>query len=141
MTRISAPLSVVLLLTAMLTTMLWPASPSWAEEDTTSLTINRLVICSGIENREPVDNVSTFPAGTEMAYAFLEATKISHDVEVSFVWLHDGNEVARVILPIRQGNRWRTFSSKKLAGRSGTWRVEVQDSSSAVLAATDFTVE
>ena len=63
MTRISVPMSLVLLLTAILTTMLWPASPSWAGEDTASLTINRLVICSGIENREPVDSVSVFPAG------------------------------------------------------------------------------
>jgi hypothetical protein len=141
MTRISVPMSLVLLLTAILTTMLWPASPSWAGEDTASLTINRLVICSGIENREPVDSVSVFPAGTEMAYAFLEATDISRDVEVSIVWLHEGNDVARVILPIRQGSHWRTYSSKKLAGRSGSWRVEVQDSNAAVLAATDFKVE
>ncbi len=141
MTRNPTSLSLVLLLTAMLTTLLWPASPCRAADNTASLTINRLVICSGIENREPVDNVSTFPAGTEMAYAFLEATSISRDVEVSFVWLYDGQEVARVILPIRQGNRWRTYSSKKLSGRAGSWRVEVQDSNSNILAATDFTVE
>lgn len=141
MTRITAPLSLALLLTALLTSLLCSAAPVNAEETGASLTINRLVITSGIENREPVDSVSTFPAGTEMAYAFLEATNISSDVEVSFVWLHDGSEVARVILPIRAGSRWRTNSSKKLAGRSGAWRIEVQDGSAAVLAALDFTVE
>ena len=141
MSRITARLSLVLLLAATLTALLCPATPSRAEEKTASLTINRLIVCSGVENHEPVDNVSTFPAGTEMAYAFLEATNITRDVEVSFVWLHDGNEVARVILPIRQGSRWRTYSSKKLAGLSGAWRVEVQDSNSTVLAATDFTLE
>jgi hypothetical protein len=137
MTRITAPTTLFLLLI----TMLWPAASAWAEEDTANLTINRLVICSGIENREPVDNVSSFPAGTEMAYAFLEATDISGDVEVSMVWLHEGSEVARVILPIRQGYRWRTYSNKNLAGLSGSWRVEVQDSNSTVLAATEFMLE
>jgi hypothetical protein len=125
----------------MLTALLCPAAPAGAEEQTASLTINRLVVCSGVENREPVDNVSTFPAGSEVAYAFLEATNVSSDVEVSFVWRHGGSEVARVILPIRAGSRWRTYSSKKLAGRSGSWQVEVQDSSGAVLATVDFTVE
>lgn len=141
MTRLTAPLSIALMLTAMLTTLLCPVSPTRAEDNTASLTINRLVMCSGIENHEPVDNVTTFPAGTEKAYAFMEATDISQDVEISMVWLHDGNEVARVMLPIMQGLRWRTYSSKKLNGRPGAWRVEAQDGNGSVLAAIDFNVE
>jgi hypothetical protein len=129
------------MLAAMLTTLFCSPTPTRAEDDTTTLTISRLVICSGIANREPVDSVSTFPAGTDKAYAFMEATDISHDVEVSMVWLHEGTEVARVILPIRQGIRWRTYSSKKLGGQPGTWRVEVQDSNGSVLASINFKVE
>jgi hypothetical protein len=141
MPRTAAPLFLALMLTVISSTLLWPAAPAAAEETIASLTINRLIICSGIENREPVDTVSVFAAGSEVAYAFLEATNISTDVEVSFVWRHGDSEVGRVILPIRAGTRWRTYSSKKLAGRSGAWQVEVQDSTGAVLASVDFTVE
>ncbi len=141
MTRNAALSPLVLFLTVAFATLLWSATSVRAAESTASLTINRLVICSGVDNHEPVDNVTTFPAGTERAYAFLEATNISSDVEVSFVWLYQGKEVARVILPIRAGNRWRTYSSKTLAGRSGAWRVEVQDAGGTNLAAVDFTVQ
>ncbi|MEN8136009.1 MAG: DUF2914 domain-containing protein [Thermodesulfobacteriota bacterium] len=105
------------------------------------MTISRFVTCQAVEDREPVGSTTAFPSGTETAYAYLEATEIGADVEVSFVWYHESNEVARVPLSIRQGSRWRTYSSKKLAGRTGAWRVEIQDSASAVLASVDFTVE
>jgi hypothetical protein len=138
----------MLLIGAML--MLAPFSNAIAEEAATTndsdkasavMTINRFVACQAVEEREPVGTTDTFAAGTETAYAYLEATSISADVQVSFVWIHEEKEVARVALTIRQGNRWRTYSSKKLAGRSGSWRVEVQDAKEAVLASVDFTVE
>ena len=105
------------------------------------MTINRFVACQAIEDREPVNPTETFVVGTETAYAFLEAASISADVQVNFVWLHEGAEVARVPLTIRQGSRWRTYSSKKLAGRPGSWQVEVRDTQDAVLASVDFKVE
>jgi hypothetical protein len=49
--------------------------------------------------------------------------------------------VARVPLTIRQGNRWRTYASKKMAGRPGAWRVEIQDAKAAVLATLNFSVK
>lgn len=129
-----------MLLTALL---LLPAlSTAIAQEDSSALmTINRFLICQAVEDREPVGATDTFTAGTEKAYAYLEATGISADVKISFVWYHGSNEVARVPLSIRQGSRWRTYASKKLAGRTGAWRVEIQDSAAAVLASVDFTVE
>ncbi|MCK4838249.1 MAG: DUF2914 domain-containing protein [Desulfobulbaceae bacterium] len=111
------------------------------QEGSALMTINRFLTCQAVEEREPVGATNTFPADTEKAYAFLEATGISADVAISVVWYHGTEEVARVPLSIRQGNRWRTYSSKKLAGRTGAWRIEIQDSAAAVLASVDFTVE
>ena len=116
-------------------------APSAIDDASAVMTINRFVACQAVEEREPVGTTETFAAGTETAYVFLEAASISADVQVSFVWTHESKEVARVPLTIRQGNRWRTYSTKKLAGRSGGWRVEVQDAKEAVLASLDFTVE
>ena len=117
------------------------AATNGSDEASAVMTINRFVACQAVEEREPVGATNTFAAGTETAYAYLEAASISADVQVSFVWIHEGKEVARVPLTIRQGNRWRTYSSKKLAGRPGSWRVEMQDAKEAVLASVDFTVE
>jgi len=112
-----------------------------AQDDSASMTIKRFVICNAIEDREPVGITNNFVAGSEKAYAFLEATDISSDVEISFVWIYENSEVARITLPIRQGSRWRTNSSKKLAGRAGAWRVEIQDATATVLSSLEFTVE
>ena len=129
-----------MLLTAL---FLLPAfSGAVAEEEGSALmTINRFLTCQAVEDREPVGASETFPADTEKVYAYLEATGISADVAISFVWYHGNDEVARVPLSIKQGSRWRTYSSKKLAGRTGAWRIEIQDSAAAVLASVDFTVE
>lgn len=119
-----------------------PETATAAAADTSAImTINRFVICQAIEDREPTGETKTFAAGTETAYAFLEARNISADVEVNAVWIYEGNEVARVPLSIRQGNRWRTNSSKQLAGRTGAWQVQIQDAQNAVLASLDFTAE
>jgi hypothetical protein len=109
--------------------------------DQAKMTISRFVASRSVENREPVGITNAFTADTEKAYAFLEATDISADVKVDFVWYHDDNEAARVPLSIKKSSRWRTYSSKKLGGRTGSWRVEIQDQSGTVLASIDFTVE
>jgi hypothetical protein len=49
--------------------------------------------------------------------------------------------MARIELPLRQGPRWRTYSSKKIAGLKGNWKVELQDEGGTVLQAVEFMVE
>ncbi len=109
--------------------------------ESAQMTVERFVASRNVENHEPVGVTETFSADTEKAYAFLEATNISADVKVDFVWYHGDTEMARVPLSIRKGYRWRTYSSKKLAGRTGNWRVEIQDQSGKSLASLEFTVE
>lgn len=132
-----------LLRTVVLTILLLlPAlSNALAQEESAQITIKRFLTSTAVEDREPVGATDTFTADALKAYAYLEATGISADVEISFVWYHGDTEVARVPLSIRKGNRWRTYSSKKLAGRSGAWRVDIQDSTATVLASINFTVE
>ncbi len=103
--------------------------------------IGRLVIAGSIDNLEPVGIVDAFSSSTERVYCFLEAKEITADTTVSFVWYHGEQEVARVDLPLRQGKRWRTYSSKKLGGRTGEWKVELQDADRNVLDTVTFSVE
>lgn len=120
--------------------MLMPVNVTAAAE-TGSMSVARLEICNGVENREPVGVADTFAADITMVYAFLEMRDIPEETTVSFVWFHGDDEVARVPVRIGRSGRWRTYSSKKLGGRIGAWRVEIQDENNTVLGAADFTVK
>lgn len=106
-----------------------------------TFTVARFVVAGSIENLEPVGSVNAFAAATEKVYGFLEARDIAEDTTVSFVWIYGGTETATVELPLRKGQRWRTYSSKNIGSRTGTWRVELKDAAGAVVQAIDFTVE
>jgi hypothetical protein len=117
------------------------AAPEMAEQAAPALTIARMVVCESVENREPVGEAEVFPATTSKVYSYLEAKDIAEDTNVSFVWYFEENQVAKVDLTLRQGSRWRTYSSKNVATFKGDWKVELQDSNGKVLKAIAFRVE
>ena len=125
--------------------MLLPFSYSFAEEapqQTISIfTVERFVVAGSIENIEPVGIVDAFSSATEKVFCFLEARDISEDTSVSFVWYLGDTKKATVDLPIKAGKRWRTYSSKKLGGQKGEWKVELQDVNGTVQRTLTFTVE
>jgi hypothetical protein len=112
-----------------------------AAEEASLFQIKRLIIAGSIENREPVGIVNAFSSSTEKVYCFLEAVDISEDTTASFVWYQGEQETARVQLPLIKSKKWRTYSSKKLGGRTGDWRVELRDENDMVLETVSFTVE
>ncbi len=71
----------------------------------------------------------------------LKARNIAEATSVNVVWYHEENRKATVTLPVGKGSRWRTYSSKKLAGLKGNWKVELQDPEGNVLDSVTFTVE
>jgi hypothetical protein len=115
--------------------------PAYGQEKATGFTIARFVVGTGVENREPVGVAEMFPAPTEKVFCFLEATGISEDTEVSFVWFYGEKEMLKTSLPLKMGSRWRTYASKNLAGMKGDWKVELRDSSGNSLKEIAFKVE
>lgn len=103
--------------------------------------ISRMVVATGVENREPVGVADTFPASTEKVYCFIEAANISGAAEVTFVWFHGGKEMRRFSLPLEQGPRWRTFAYKNLHGLTGEWKVDVVDAGGSAVKTLSFRVE
>lgn len=103
-------------------------------------TVSRLVLCENVVDREPVGAAESFPVTVGAVYAFLEAADVVRDTSAVFVWYYEDAEVARVDLTLRQSQRWRTYSSKKLGGRTGNWKVELQDSAGNVLDTLSFQV-
>ena len=111
-----------------------------AESDS-YFTVSRLEIAGSIENLEPVGVVDIFAASTEKVYCFLEAASIKKDTTVTFAWYHQEKRMAIVNLPLKKGAKWRTYSSKRLGGLKGEWKVELQDADLNVLQTIRFTVE
>jgi hypothetical protein len=103
--------------------------------------VGRFVVAGSVEEREPVGIVDAFAASTEKVYCFLEAKDIKEDTEVSFVWFHEDTRMAIVTLPLKKGRRWRTYSSKRLGGKAGAWRVELHDADGKVIRSVSFMVE
>jgi hypothetical protein len=116
--------------------MILPASGQEKE-----FTVGRLVVGTGVENREPVGVAETFPATTEKVYCFLEATEISKDTEVSFVWFLGDKEMLKTNLPLTMGPKWRTFANKNVGGMKGDWKVEIRDSGGNLVKEVKFKVE
>ncbi len=107
----------------------------------TAFTVERFVMAESVQDREPVNETEKFPASAEAAYCFLEARSIAQSTDAVFVWYKGDEVVARVTAPLGQGQRWRTYSSKKLNGQTGEWKVEVQDKDGHVMSTVNFTVE
>jgi hypothetical protein len=103
--------------------------------------IERAVVATGVENREPVGTADVFPASTERVYCFLEAKDISKPTEVSFVWIHGDQEMRKVNLPLPAGPRWRTWAYKNLGGKKGDWKVEIRDAAYNLMKEIKFKVE
>jgi len=118
-----------------------PLPPPSFSMDDPGFTINRMVVSKDVVEKEPVGIGDFFSAATEKLYCFLEANNIEQDMQVSFVWFWSSQEMAKITLPLQEGSRWRTYSSKKLVGLKGQWRVELQDTSGVVHSSVSFTIE
>ena len=129
-----------ILLLALLAVIILGMSLPAAGQDK-EFTIARLVVGTGVENKEPVGVAETFPATTEKVYCFLEATEISKDTEVSFVWFLGDKEMLKTNLPLKMGPKWRTFANKNVGGMKGDWKVEMRDVNGNLLKDAKFKVE
>jgi hypothetical protein len=112
-----------------------------AAKETAPFAIKRLVIGTGVENGEPVGAAETFPASTEKVYCFLEATDITKDTEISFVWFNGDKEMTKFNVPLKMGPRWRTYAYKNLRELKGDWKVEIRDPEGKVVKDFKFKVE
>ncbi len=129
-----------ILVLALVAVIVWGMSLPATGQDK-EFTVARLVVGTGVENREPVGVAETFPATTEKVYCFLEATEISKDTEVSFVWFMGDKEMSKTNLPLTTGPKWRTFANKTVGGMKGDWKVEIRDSGGNLVKDVKFKVE
>lgn len=102
------------------------------------LTVEKIVVATGVEDREPVGEASEFDASVGRVYCWTKV--LAHEVpdEIRHVWLLEGEKVAEVPLQIKFPST-RTWSYKTIT--AGNWKVEVMDSGGTVISSIEFTVK
>jgi hypothetical protein len=104
-------------------------------------TIARLVLCTGLENREPVGAAEAFPASAGKVYCFIEARDVAAESTLTVAWKLDGTEIGRTDLVLKASARWRTNAWKTVSGRPGAWEVLLLDSAGKEIQTAAFQVK
>ncbi len=114
------------------------AAAGSAAAQETGLTVEKMIICTGIEERLPVGESTQFFESVERLYCYTRINGAADTLEVTHVWFFGDEEKARVPLTIKSAS-WRTWSSKKmLDGWAGAWRVDILGPDGEVLLSREF---
>jgi hypothetical protein len=110
-----------------------PATPPKSEH------VLRALLTTGIENREPVDEIVSLDKNSDRIYFFTEFSGLKGHM-VRHRWEYNGKVMGEVNFNVGS-NRWRCYSSKNLLPEwTGIWTVSVIDDQDNVLTETYFEV-
>ena len=114
-------------------------TPAPAASPPKSEHILRALLTTGIENREPVDEIVSLDKNRDRVYFFTEFSGLKGKV-VKHRWEYDGKVMGEVNFNVGS-NHWRSYSSKNLLPEwTGIWTVSVIDDKGKVLTETYFEV-
>ena len=117
-------------------------TPELFEVDGVSL--RRLVVARGIEDREPVEHGVGFAAQERPMYAFLDVQNRTDEDRLLQVTFEDeaGTAVGHVELDIpAEAPRWRTWMRSRMVTTPGRWNAIVRDGSGELLGRVAFDLE
>jgi hypothetical protein len=97
------------------------------------------VICSDVQDRQPVDVGVAFPADIGKIWCWSKL-KDGQGTSIKHIYYYNDEEKAIVQLDIGSP-MFRTYSSKRiLSSWTGEWRVDIIDADDNVLKSLDFTI-
>ena len=102
------------------------------------LAVEKMVFCTGVEERAPVGENTQFFEEADRIYCFTRIVGAADTLQVTHVWYYGDEEKARVPLTVRSAS-WRTWSSKKMMPDwTGAWRVDVLGPGGEALMSREF---
>ncbi len=103
-------------------------------------TVARAQFTNAVQDREPVDKVTSLINDKTNVYFFSEIKNAANQ-KVIHRWEHNGKVLAEVGFNIG-GDRWRVYSNKTLdPAMTGEWKVSVVDEAGQTLGASTFSYE
>lgn len=115
-------------------------SPDQQPRAASTAKVARAQFTNAVQDREPVDKVSSLLNDKNRIYFFSEI-KDAPNQKITHRWEHDGKVVSETSFDVG-GNRWRVFSNKTLDPKqTGEWKVSVLDETGSTLGASTFTYE
>jgi len=117
-----------------------PAQEQAAPAAGAQLAVAEAVITTGVQDRQPVDNVTTVPTDVGTVYCWTRITGAEGEIQLEHVWYKGDVEMARVSLRVA-GSNWRTWTSKNIEPIwTGDWHVDIVGPDGTVLDSVSFTV-
>jgi hypothetical protein len=99
-----------------------------------------LKLAKGLENREPVDEGTTFEAGGRV-YTWVKLKVKEDETTIKMRWSIDDKPIfTSEAVTVRRSPNWRTWLTKTL-NRAGDWKVEILDADDKPVHAASFTVK
>jgi hypothetical protein len=104
-----------------------------ASEQLATGSVARSTFSTDIQNREPVDQISSLTNDNNIVYFFTELKDLKGQ-QAMHRWEYNGEVIAEVSFHVG-GDRWRVWSSKNLQPElTGNWKVSVINGSGDVIA-------
>lgn len=101
-------------------------------------TVARALFTTGVQDREPVDQITRANNTVSTVYFFTELRDLAGHA-VTHRWKYNGTVMAEVKFDVG-GARWRVFSSKNFVPEwVGEWTVDVVDGDGSVLTSESMT--
>jgi len=112
-----------------------PAEPQAAPAKAV-VKVEKLVVASGVENREAAGAAASFGADVGQVYCWTKLAIDAAPAKVKYVWSKGGEKVSEYEADIKSAGRW--WASKKVT--PGSWKVELLSGSGESLGSAEFTV-
>lgn len=106
-----------------------------------ALEVVEAAISTGVVDHLPIDSVEAYTVKAGKLYCFTRVLGAAGRDKVIHVWRREGQEMARIELPLRTDD-FRTWSVKTLQPTwSGKWQVDVVDNAGTVLVSLPFVLQ
>ena len=107
-------------------------------QNQSNVKVDSIVICTSVENRQPIGTDSVFSSDVGKLYCFTKLSSETDTSEISHVWFYNDKQMAKINLPMN-AKSWHTWSAKTIMPAwKGNWRVEIQDSDGNVISKIPF---
>jgi len=101
----------------------------------------KIVFCRQVEEREPVDAATKFPADVGWVYCHTTVRNVGEETQIHHDWYFKKQLIGRQTLAVGASQNWRTYSSKPVSPAwVGKWEVVIKSAEEKELGRASFEI-